>query len=77
MNKVAVLSQRERAELFGQTAERMGLHPVSVEKDFWVCWSLQQLFSMEGLRGQLVFKGGTSLSKCFGLIHRFSELIWR
>jgi len=73
MDKVATLGKQERAELFGLTAERMRIHPVNVEKDFWVCWVLKQLFSIEGLHDQLVFKGGTSLSKCFGLIHRFSE----
>ena len=53
-----------------------------VEKDFWVCWILKHLFAEPALKGQLVFKGGTSLSKVFGLIDRFSEdidliLDWR
>ncbi len=73
MNSVAILSKQERAELFQLTADRIGFHPVNVEKDFWVCWLLKQLFSMEELDGRLVFKGGTSLSKCFNLIRRFSE----
>lgn len=51
----------------------MGLQPVIVEKDFWVCWTLKQLFSIPELESWLTFKGGTSLSKCFGLIQRFSE----
>lgn len=42
------------------------------EKDFWVCWTLSKLFSLGGLPS-LLFKGGTSLSKAFGLIDRFSE----
>ena len=51
----------------------MSLNPVNVEKDFWVCWLLKQLFTLPALDGWLVFKGGTSLSKCFNLIQRFSE----
>ena len=43
-----------------------------MEKDFWVCWLLGILFESE-FAGNLVFKGGTSLSKVFGVIERFSE----
>ena len=43
-----------------------------LEKDFWVCWLLGILFESE-FAGSLVFKGGTSLSKVFGVIERFSE----
>ena len=73
MDKVAQMDQSDRADLFNETAALMGLHPVIVEKDFWVCWLLKQLFTIEKLSGMLVFKGGTSLSKCFNLIQRFSE----
>ena len=53
-----------------------------VEKDFWVCWTLKHLFEHPKLSKQLIFKGGTSLSKVYGLIGRFSEdidlvLDWR
>jgi len=44
-----------------------------VEKDFWVCWSLKQLFALPSFGKQLIFKGGTSLSKAYDVIHRFSE----
>ena len=44
-----------------------------IEKDFWVCWMLKQLFSIDALTGRLLFKGGTSLSKIFHAINRFSE----
>lgn len=44
-----------------------------IEKDFWVCWILKQLFSIEALSGRLLFKGGTSLSKIFHAINWFSE----
>jgi hypothetical protein len=64
---------RDRADLFNETSERMGVHEVIIEKDFWVCWLLKQLFAIPELDGWLTFKGGTSLSKCFNLIQRFSE----
>lgn len=73
MNKVAKLDAAARAELFGETANRRGLPDSLVEKDFWVCWILDQLFSIEEFKGRLLFKGGTSLSKVFGAIARFSE----
>ena len=63
----------ERAQLFAETADRKGLSDAIVEKDFWVCWILKQLFSTEALSGRLLFKGGTSLSKVFHAINRFSE----
>jgi hypothetical protein len=63
----------ERAELFAETAERKLLPEAIIEKDFWVCWVLKQLFSIEAFSGRLLFKGGTSLSKIFHAINRFSE----
>jgi hypothetical protein len=67
----------ERAEIFAETADRKGLPQAIVEKDFWVCWVLMHLFSMEALSGRLVFKGGTSLSKIFHAINRFLKIsIW-
>jgi hypothetical protein len=62
-----------RAQLFAETAARKGIADAIVEKDFWVCWMLQQLFSIDTLSGRLLFKGGTSLSKVFHAINRFSE----
>ena len=44
-----------------------------IEKDFWVCWTLERLFTLPGLAEYLLFKGGTSLSKVYGVIQRFSE----
>jgi len=73
MDKVAQLNQSDRADLFNETAARMGLNPMIVEKDFWVCWILKHLFTITEFSDRLVFKGGTSLSKCFNLIQRFSE----
>jgi hypothetical protein len=56
------------------TATRLGTTEQNVEKDFWVCWALDALFHGLPPHGpRLLFKGGTSLSKAFGLISRFSE----
>lgn len=63
----------DRTTYFREAAARMGLPPHVVEKDFWVCWTLKRLFSLESLKEHLLFKGGTSLSKAYRLIHRFSE----
>lgn len=73
MDDVARQSSAERQVLFTETAARMGApSAVIAEKDFWVCWTLHHLFALE-FRPRLLFKGGTSLSKAFGLIERFSE----
>lgn len=72
MDSVAKLTAPERAILFQETAQRRGLAPVIMEKDFWVCWTLQQLFALP-MGQHLIFKGGTSLSKIFAVIKRFSE----
>lgn len=56
-----------------QTANRLGTPIGNVEKDFWVCWTLDTLFNGRDSGPRLLFKGGTSLSKGFGLIRRFSE----
>src|SRR5580765_3415850 len=63
----------DQALIFWETASQRGLLPVMVEKDFWVSWTLGVLFNHPELKDQLVFKGGTSLSKVFGIIERFSE----
>ena len=59
--------------MFAETAERKDVAEAIIEKDFWVCWTLKQLFSIDALAGRLLFKGGTSLSKIFHAINRFSE----
>ena len=73
MNKVAQFDAAARAEIFAETANRRRLPEALVEKDFWVCWMLAQIFSIDELKEGLLFKGGTSLSKVFNLIERFSE----
>ena len=73
MDQVAALPRSDRAALFGETAALMGIRPVIAEKDFWVCWALKHLFGLSGDRPGMLFKGGTSLSKAYALIERFSE----
>jgi len=66
------LTKKEQIDLFNKIAVVTGLPPFAVEKDAWVTLSLRILFSSE-LKSHIVFKGGTSLSKCYNLIKRFSE----
>jgi Nucleotidyl transferase AbiEii toxin, Type IV TA system len=67
-------TEGERRDLFLGAAARIGTAVQNVEKDFWVCWVLDALFNgLEPGGPRLLFKGGTSLSKAFGLISRFSE----
>ena len=82
MDKVANLSAKNRKELFSETANQMQTTPAIAEKDFWVVWTLDKIFADTRLNKILMFKGGTSLSKVFNLIGRFSEdidliLNWR
>jgi predicted nucleotidyltransferase component of viral defense system len=74
LNNVVVAPDVDRRGLFLSTAARLGTAVQNVEKDFWVCWTLDVLFNGLPAGGpRLLFKGGTSLSKAFGLIARFSE----
>ena len=82
MINIARLSATERSDLFRNTASKMGLSDAVVEKDFWVCFTLDYLFHRSVWKDKIAFKGGTSLSKAFHLIRRFSEdidliLDWR
>ena len=82
MDKIVQLPLKQRSELFSETAARKGVTNAIAEKDFWVTWVLSKIFSDPHLSSIMIFKGGTSLSKVFGLIERFSEdidliLDWR
>ncbi len=72
MDELARRTAADRAAVFQSAAAERGLPPLYVEKDFWVCWSLRRLFSPVLVEG-MVFKGGTSLSKVWEAINRFSE----
>ena len=73
MDEVARFSNADRNDLFLAVARKRGLTPAIIEKDFWVCWTLKRLFTLPDPPAGLLFKGGTSLSKVFGIIERFSE----
>jgi hypothetical protein len=82
MRDLARHSEKDRGELFRATAQAMRVHEAITEKDFWVCWILDYLFQDSPWKASMAFKGGTSLSKVFGAIERFSEdidliLDWR
>ncbi|MDO9593393.1 MAG: nucleotidyl transferase AbiEii/AbiGii toxin family protein [Lutibacter sp.] len=66
------LSKERRIEILNQTTELTGLPSVAIEKDWWVTLALNASFSLP-YSNNLVFKGGTSLSKGWNLIDRFSE----
>ena len=73
MKCFAILPAEERALYWRNYSNRAGVPEFIVEKDFWVCWLLGHIFLTPQLGGECVFKGGTSLSKVFGAIDRFSE----
>jgi hypothetical protein len=73
MSTFATLPPHERELFFRQYQQRRGIDPVIAEKDFWVCWLLGRIFEQPKLGDTCVFKGGTSLSKVFNAIERFSE----
>lgn len=82
MYRIAKLPMDERKIIFQNAAEKMGVNAAIVEKDFWVCLTLDYLFYRSPWKNAFTFKGGTSLSKAYGLIDRFSEdidliLDWR
>jgi hypothetical protein len=71
---VLAANDEERRDLFVGAADRLRTNEQNIEKDFWVCWTLDALFNeLETGGPRLLFKGGTSLSKGYGLIERFSE----
>lgn len=73
MDKFIKLSREERKNIIQKASFDLGLRFDVVEKDIWVCFVLDKLFSLKELEGKLVFKGGTCLSKAYNLIERFSE----
>jgi hypothetical protein len=72
MTELLTLTEAQRRNVFNQAVTLAGLSPKVVEKDWWVTLTLKAIFQTE-YREHLLFKGGTSLSKCWHLINRFSE----
>ncbi len=66
------LSRDEQNEILQTSFQALNKFPQILEKDIWICWTLEKLFSMPNAH-PMAFKGGTPLSKVFNLIERFSE----
>lgn len=66
------LSEEKKVKIFNQVSVRAGLPAYAIEKDWWVVQTLRIIFNMN-LSQHLIFKGGTSLSKAWNIIERFSE----
>lgn len=62
----------DKKAIFMQAGEKMGLPAAAIEKDWWIVRTLEIVYTTE-ISSHTVFKGGTSLSKAWGLINRFSE----
>lgn len=73
MDDFVKLNANERRLFFEGAAAQRNMQPEIVEKDLWVCWTLKELFQLPEIGEHLIFKGGTSLSKVFRIIERFSE----
>ena len=73
MDKFVLLSDKDKRAYFEVAAADLNVMPQLIEKDFWVCWMLKILFLLPKSGSHLTFKGGTSLSKCYDVIRRFSE----
>ena len=82
MHRIFNLSKEDIKDICTETSVMLGMSGAAIEKDLWVCFILSIIFSDSNLKDIVRFKGGTSLSKAYGLIHRFSEdidliLDWR
>ena len=73
MSDFLSLPSEDRIFLCRYIGEQLGIIPSIVEKDFWVCRALNILFQEDSLNPYLCFRGGTSLSKAYRIIRRFSE----
>lgn len=73
MKEIYLLPKEERAIYFRTAANVIKMPFEIIEKDYWVVWTLERLFALNDLKNHLTFKGGTSLSKVYKIIDRFSE----
>ncbi|MCF0227788.1 MAG: nucleotidyl transferase AbiEii/AbiGii toxin family protein [Malacoplasma sp.] len=73
MLKFLKLKPNERKIIIQHTAKKLNIQSSLIEKDFWVCLILYYLFNYSKFKKDLIFGGGTSLSKCYHCIQRFSE----
>ena len=58
MINIVKLPKNDRTVLFSNTASKMGLNPIVVEKDYWVCYTLDYLFHRSKYKNAFIFKGG-------------------
>jgi predicted nucleotidyltransferase component of viral defense system len=65
----------DRLVVYERTETTAGIKAHMAEKDAWVCWTLRQHFALPDARAHFIFKGGTSLSKVWKVIHRFAEVV--
>jgi len=73
MYEFVKLDKTERSQAFRIASENLGYPAYVIEKDFWVTYILDAIFNRINHKHRILFKGGTSLSKCYKLIDRFSE----
>ena len=73
MMKLLKITDEELELVIQNTADKLNMTKAIVEKDLWVCVILKYLFSNFKYKNSIVFKGGTSLSKVYKIIERFSE----
>lgn len=73
MNPFLELSTEDQKGIIFETAALKKVSPIIIEKDFWVCWTLNKIANIPTIGENITFKGGTSLSKVFNIINRFSE----
>ena len=66
------LAKSDKNKIFSEIQKQISLPPAAIEKDWWVVQTLKIVFQMKAAP-YLIFKGGTSLSKAWGIIDRFSE----
>lgn len=72
MIRLLQIPDDEKRNIYQDVSNKVGVPPQAVEKDVWVTLMLKMIFSSE-LASYFIFKGGTSLSKAFDLVKRFSE----
>ena len=82
MTNIQSLSEDNQHFIFENVGDLKDMSGPIVEKDYWVCILLDHLFNYSAYKDCFVFKGGTSLSKAYHAIERFSEdidliLDWR
>lgn len=73
MERIVNLTKEKRKILFESAARELKVSSTIIEKDFWVCYVLNYLMNVSKFKDCFIFKGGTSLSKCYNVIKRFSE----